>query len=168
MTSPPRASFQGRGHRDAASRQRQGLASFRTSAVSGSSLWLLAAALLGLGTALVYPTLLAAVADVAAPVWRGAAVGVYRFWRDLGFAVGAVVGGVLADRAGVPFAIGAVAVLTAASGGVVLVRLRETRPRWASCSIGNPAAAHASNPPTMSVARSNPMSRSVAAARLDE
>ena len=90
--------------------------------------WLLAAALLGLGTALVYPTLLAAVADVAAPVWRGAAVGVYRLWRDLGFALGAVVAGVLADRAGMPFAIGSVAVLTAASGGVVLVRMRETRP----------------------------------------
>jgi MFS family permease len=91
--------------------------------------WLLAAALLGLGTALVYPTLLAAVGDVAAPTWRGAAVGVYRLWRDLGFAVGAVVAGVLADRAGMPFAIGAVAVITAISGLVVLVRMHETRPR---------------------------------------
>ena len=89
--------------------------------------WSLAAALLGLGTAMVYPTLLAAVADVAAPAWRGAAVGVYRLWRDLGFAVGAVVAGVLADRAGMPFAIGFVAALTAASGLVVLVRMRETR-----------------------------------------
>jgi MFS family permease len=91
--------------------------------------WLLAAALLGLGTAMVYPTLLAAVGDVAAPTWRGAAVGVYRLWRDLGFAVGAVVAGVLADRAGMPFAIGAVAVITAISGLVVLVRMHETRPR---------------------------------------
>jgi MFS family permease len=89
--------------------------------------WSLAAALLGLGTAMVYPTLLAAVADVAAPVWRGAAVGVYRLWRDLGFAVGAIVAGVLADRAGMPFAIGSVAVLTAGSGLLVLVRMRETR-----------------------------------------
>jgi MFS family permease len=90
--------------------------------------WLLAAALLGLGTAMVYPTLLAAVADVADPTWRGAAVGVYRLWRDLGFAVGAVVAGILADRAGIPFAIGVIAVLTAASGLVVLIRMRETRP----------------------------------------
>jgi MFS family permease len=90
--------------------------------------WFLAAALLGLGTAMVYPTLLAAVADAADPAWRGAAVGVYRLWRDLGFAVGAIVVGVLADRAGVPFAIGAVAALTAGSGLVVLIRMRETRP----------------------------------------
>jgi MFS family permease len=88
--------------------------------------WFVEAALLGLGTAMVYPTLLAAVADVAAPVWRGSAIGVYRLWRDLGFAIGAVVGGILADRAGMPFAIGAVAALTAASGLVVLVRMRET------------------------------------------
>ena len=89
--------------------------------------WLLGAILLGLGTAMVYPTLLAAVADVAAPAWRGAAIGVYRLWRDLGFAAGAIVAGVLADRAGMPFAIGAIGALTAASGLVVLVRMRETR-----------------------------------------
>ena len=89
--------------------------------------WLLGAVLLGLGTAMVYPTLLAAVADVAAPAWRGAAVGVYRLWRDLGFAAGAIVAGVLADRAGMPFAIASIGALTAASGLVVLVRMRETR-----------------------------------------
>jgi hypothetical protein len=61
-------------------------------AASTFAVWLLAAALLGLGTAMVYPTLLAAVADVATPSWRGAAVGVYRLWRDLGFAAGAIVG----------------------------------------------------------------------------
>jgi MFS family permease len=77
---------------------------------------------------MVYPTLLAAVADVATPSWRGAAVGVYRLWRDLGFAAGAIVAGVLADRAGMPLAIGAIGALTAASGLVVLVRMRETRP----------------------------------------
>jgi len=97
-------------------------------AASTFELWLLAAALLGLGTAMVYPTLLAAIADVAAPGWRGAAVGVYRLWRDLGFAVGAVLAGVLADRAGMPFAIWAIAVLTAISGLIVVVRMRETRP----------------------------------------
>ena len=90
--------------------------------------WLLAAALLGLGTAMVYPTLLAAVADVAGPSWRGAAVGVYRLWRDLGFAAGAIVAGVIADRAGMPAAIAAIGAVTAASGLVVLVRMRETRP----------------------------------------
>jgi MFS family permease len=96
-------------------------------ASSAFGTWLVAAALLGLGTAMVYPTLLAAVADVADPSWRGAAIGVYRLWRDLGFAAGAIVAGILADRAGMPFAIGVIAVLTGASGLVVLVRMRETR-----------------------------------------
>jgi len=100
-------------------------------ASAGFGAWLLAAALLGLGTAMVYPTLLAAVADVADPSWRGAAIGVYRLWRDLGFAAGAILAGILADRAGMPFAIGAVAALTAGSGLVVLVRMRETRPAQA-------------------------------------
>ncbi len=90
--------------------------------------WLGAAALLGLGTAMVYPTLLAAVADVAEPVWRGSAVGVYRLWRDLGFAVGAIVAGVIADAAGFATAIWFVAAITAGSGVIVLVRMRETRP----------------------------------------
>jgi MFS family permease len=96
-------------------------------ASSAFGTWLLAAALLGLGTAMVYPTLLAAVADVADPSWRGAAIGVYRLWRDLGFAAGAIVAGILADRAGMSFAIGVIAVLTGASGLIVLVRMRETR-----------------------------------------
>ena len=90
------------------------------------AVWLVAAAALGLGTAMVYPTLLAAVADVADPAWRGSAIGVYRLWRDLGFAFGAIVAGVIADRLGMPAAIIAVAGLTAASGLVVLVRMRET------------------------------------------
>lgn len=90
--------------------------------------WLVATMLLGLGTAMVYPTLLAVIGDVADPSWRGAAVGVYRLWRDLGFAAGAIVAGVLAQLAGMPFAIIVVAMLTAASGVVVLVRMRETRP----------------------------------------
>lgn len=97
---------------------------------AGSSfgVWLTAAALLGLGTALVYPTLLAAIADVAEPAWRGSAVGVYRLWRDLGFAVGAIVAGIIADAAGSAAAIWFVAVMTAGSGLVVLIRMRETRP----------------------------------------
>jgi MFS family permease len=89
--------------------------------------WLVAGVVLGLGTALVYPTLLAAVADVAEPAWRGSAVGIYRLWRDLGFAVGAIVVGILADAAGLASAIWVVAVITAVSGVLVLVRMRETR-----------------------------------------
>jgi MFS family permease len=101
-------------------------------ATSGFAAWFVAAVLLGLGTAMVYPTLLATVADVAEPVWRGSAVGVYRLWRDLGFAVGAIVTGVLADRFGMSAAIAFVATLTVASGLVVLVRAHETRPRAAA------------------------------------
>jgi MFS family permease len=98
---------------------------------AGSSFaaWFVGAAALGVGTALVYPTLLAAVADVADPAWRGSAVGVYRLWRDLGFAAGAIVAGVIADAAGMTVAIWVVAAITALSGIVVLVRMRETRPR---------------------------------------
>jgi len=86
--------------------------------------WLAAAVVLGLGTALVYPTLLAAIGDVAHPAWRARSVGVYRLWRDGGFAVGALLSGILADLYGIPAAIAAVAVLTAASGAVVAVRMR--------------------------------------------
>jgi MFS family permease len=96
--------------------------------VSGLGPWLVAAVGLGLGTAMVYPTLIAVVADIADPGWRGAAVGVYRFWRDAGFAVGAIVAGLLADRFGAPAAIVGVAVITGAAGVLVAVRMRETRP----------------------------------------
>jgi MFS family permease len=82
--------------------------------------------LLGIGTAMVYPTLLAAIGDVAHPSWRASAVGVYRLWRDLGFAIGAVVAGILADTIGLEAAILAVALLTALSGVVVAVRMYET------------------------------------------
>jgi MFS family permease len=98
-------------------------------AIGGSFIaWLAAAVVLGLGTAMVYPTLLAAVADVAEPAWRASALGVYRLWRDLGFAIGAVLAGVVADAAGIPIAIGGVAALTVASGLVVAVRMNETLP----------------------------------------
>jgi MFS family permease len=92
-------------------------------------------ALLGLGTALVYPTFLAAIADVAHPSWRASAVGVYRLWRDLGYAVGAVLAGLLADLFGVGVAIGAIGLLTFASGLVVLVRMHETLHRPAPTPI---------------------------------
>lgn len=84
------------------------------------------AVLLGLGTAMVYPTLLAAIGDVAAPRWRASAVGVYRFWRDLGYAIGAVIAGVTADLLGLSGAMWTVAAITFASGVVVAVRMRET------------------------------------------
>lgn len=84
------------------------------------------AALLGIGTAMVYPTLLAAIGDVAQPSWRASAVGVYRLWRDLGYAAGGLLAGVLADLAGLGPVIAATAVLTFLSGALVAVRMRET------------------------------------------
>lgn len=86
--------------------------------------WLIAAVILGLGTAMVYPALLAAIGDVAHPTWRARSVGIYRLWRDGGFAVGALLSGLLADSYGIPSAIAAIAVLTAASGVVVGFRMR--------------------------------------------
>jgi len=91
--------------------------------------WALGAIVLGTGTAMVYPTLLAAIGDVAHPSWRARSVGVYRLWRDGGFAVGALLAGVLADAVSIDAAIWTVAALTAASGVVVLVRMYETHPR---------------------------------------
>jgi len=90
--------------------------------------WAIAAAVLGMGTAMVYPTLLAVIGDVAHPAWRARSVGVYRLWRDGGFAVGALLAGVIADRYGIDTAIWVVAGLTAASGAVVAVRMYETHP----------------------------------------
>jgi MFS family permease len=97
-------------------------------ATRGFGSWAAGSALLGIGTAMVYPTLLAAVSDVADPRWRASAIGVYRFWRDAGFAGGAIVAGVLADAFGYVVAIGAIAALTALSGLVVVVRMYETLP----------------------------------------
>jgi MFS family permease len=84
------------------------------------------AALLGAGTAMVYPTLLAAIGDVAHPSWRASSVGVYRLWRDLGYAVGAVLAGVVADLVGISAAMWLICALTFASGLVVLLRMSET------------------------------------------
>jgi MFS family permease len=106
----------------------QGGALALTAAANSFAAWALAAALLGAGTALVYPTLLAAVGDVAHPTWRAQAVGVYRLWRDAGFAVGAILSGVLADVWGLRPTILVVAALTLASGLVVARRMYETRP----------------------------------------
>ena len=84
------------------------------------------AVLLGLGTAMVYPTLLAAIGDIAHPSWRGSAVGVYRLWRDFGYALGAVIAGAVADAFGLSAAALVVAALTFVSGVVVAKRMSET------------------------------------------
>lgn len=88
--------------------------------------WLAAAIALGVGTAMVYPTLLAAIGDVAHPSWRASAVGVYRLWRDSGYAVGALLAGAIADFLGAAAAVDAIAALTLVSGAVVAVRMPET------------------------------------------
>jgi len=90
--------------------------------------WMLGAALLGLGTAMAYPTLLAAVSDVAHPEWRASAVGVYRLWRDGGYAVGALAAGLLADAFNIPVAIAVIGGLTFLSGLVVAAVMYETLP----------------------------------------
>ena len=107
----------------------QALAIAFIAAVHGFWPWALGAILLGAGTAMVYPTLLAAIGDVAHPAWRASAVGVYRLWRDGGFAIGALLAGVVADVLGMASAIWAVAALTAASGLVVALRMYETHRR---------------------------------------
>jgi len=100
-----------------------------TAGATGFWSWALGAVVLGAGTAMVYPTLLAAIGDVAHPSWRARSVGVYRLWRDGGFAVGALFAGILADVVSITAAIWVVAALTAASGFVVLLRMYETHPR---------------------------------------
>jgi MFS family permease len=104
----------------------QGVALGAVAALRGFWPWMGSAALLGVGTAMVYPTLLAAVGDVAHPRWRGSAVGIYRLWRDSGYAAGALLAGALADLVGRAWAIGVVALLTVASGLLVMLRMPET------------------------------------------
>jgi MFS family permease len=93
------------------------------SAIAG---FVVGAVLLGIGTAMVYPTLLAAIGDVAHPSWRASALGVYRLWRDLGYAVGALLAGLVADAFGLQAAMWFVAALTLASGTVSAVRMTDT------------------------------------------
>jgi MFS family permease len=92
-------------------------------------LWIMGSVLLGLGTALVYPTLLAAIGDVVHPTWRASAVGVYRLWRDLGYAIGALLAGIIADLFGLAWAMAVVAILTFISGVVAALRMREQNAR---------------------------------------
>lgn len=93
----------------------------------GFGWWAMAMVLLGVGTALVYPTLLAAISDVAHPSWRASSVGVYRLWRDSGYAIGAVLVGILADAFGVSWAIWVVAGVTVLSGILAQCVMIETR-----------------------------------------
>lgn len=94
--------------------------------VNSFALWVAAAALMGWGTALVYPTLLAAISDVAHPNWRASAVGVYRLWRDSGYAIGALLSGIIADLFGMSSAIASIGALTALAGLVVAFQMSET------------------------------------------
>ncbi len=104
----------------------QGAAILLIAAGARFEVWFGGAIALGLGTAMVYPTLLAAIGDVAHPEWRASAVGVYRLWRDSGYALGALLAGITADLFGLRWAIVIVALLTLASGVVVAAVMRET------------------------------------------
>ncbi len=99
--------------------------------------WLIAAGIMGIGTGMVYPTLLAAVSDVANPLWRASALGVYRLWRDSGYAFGALLGGILADLFTLQAAVVAVGILTLTSSLVTATLLPETLPNG-STSVGYP------------------------------
>jgi MFS family permease len=96
--------------------------------VSSARFWAFGfgAVLLGIGTAMVYPTLLAAIGDVAHPSWRASAVGVYRLWRDLGYAIGALIAGITADLFGLSAAVWLIAAITLASGVIAAFRMNET------------------------------------------
>lgn len=87
--------------------------------------WLLASVLLGVGTAMVYPSLIAAVSDASHPSWRARSLSVYRFWRDLGYAIGALSAGLIADRFGFGAAILTIGIVTFLSGAVVAIAMRE-------------------------------------------
>ena len=104
----------------------QALGIFLIVATDGFAPWALGAVLLGVGTAMVYPTLLATIGDVAHPEWRTSAVGVYRLWRDGGYAIGALLAGIVADVLGLRWAIGAVGLLALASGFVAATVMTET------------------------------------------
>ena len=99
-----------------------------TVSVAGTCLWACAAALIGIGMDLLYPSLLAAVGDVAHPRWRGTSLGVYRMWRDSGYAFGALSIGVISDLLGLEYGFYFTALVMVASGLLVAVRMYETAP----------------------------------------
>ena len=110
-----------------------------TASSSGFVGYAAGAVLLGAGTAMVYPTLLAAIGDVAHPSWRASAVGVYRLWRDAGYAIGAILAGLTADAFGLDAAVWVVAAITAVSGAIVAARMTETLGRRPAARPDRPA-----------------------------
>lgn len=98
---------------------------FLTAATGRFEWWLIGSLLLGLGTAMVYPSLIAAVSDASHPSWRARSLSVYRFWRDLGYAIGALSAGLIADRFGLSWAITSIAALTFVSGAIVAIAMQE-------------------------------------------
>lgn len=105
----------------------QALALFMTGMTDQFAWWLVASVLLGAGTAMVYPSLIAAVSDASHPSWRARSLSVYRFWRDLGYAIGALSAGLIADRFGFAAAILAIAALTFLSGAIVAIAMRKSQ-----------------------------------------
>ena len=103
----------------------QAVGLFIVAILDGFGSWLLGSVLLGIGTAMVYPCLLAAVSDAADPTWRARALSVYRFWRDLGYAIGALTAGLLVAFIGFAWTIAAIGLLTFGSGVVVAVLMQE-------------------------------------------
>jgi MFS family permease len=98
----------------------QAIGLFMVALLSGFFWWIIASVLLGVGTAMVYP-LLAAISDVAHPTWRARSLSIYRFWRDLGYAIGALLAGFIGDAFGLSWAIAAIGVLTFVSGAIVAI-----------------------------------------------
>ncbi len=98
---------------------------FLTALTRDFQYWLVGSLLLGIGTAMVYPSLIAAVSDASHPTWRARSLSVYRFWRDLGYAIGALSAGIIADLFGLSWAIGTIAGLTFLSGVVVASMMQE-------------------------------------------
>src|SRR5262249_55530477 len=109
--------------------------------------WAAGALFLGAGTAMVYPTLLAAIGDVAHPLWRASSIGVYRLWRDGGFAMGALASGLLADAFGLAAAMWLIAGVTFASGLFAALRMTETLQRQTGSAFGRPGASRVPTPP---------------------
>jgi MFS family permease len=105
----------------------QAIALFLTAVGDSFAWWFTASVLLGVGTAMVYPTLIASVSDASHPSWRARSLSVYRFWRDLGYAIGALSAGIMTDLFGAATAIAAIGVLTFASGAVVAIAMDERR-----------------------------------------
>ena len=101
---------------------------FLTAFTHGFRLWLVASVLLGVGTAMVYPTLIASISDASHPSWRARSLSVYRFWRDMGYAIGALSSGIITDLFGAAWAIAAVGGLTLVSGAIVAAVMDERRP----------------------------------------